>query len=91
MVHYPEELKKLQSHIEEVVDNNCLPIFKDIHNMPRVLAIVKEMLRWQSAAPQRKERPLQWHNHSHWHQYPPQPVGYLQRTKAVPGREGVQS
>ena len=47
MVHHPEELKKLQVHIDEVIGGSRLPTFNDIPNLPRVRAVVKETLRWR--------------------------------------------
>lgn len=47
MVHHPEELKKLQQHVDEVVGTSRLPGFDDIPNLPRVRAAVKETLRWR--------------------------------------------
>jgi len=47
MVHYPEELKKLQAEIDAVVGDSRMPIFEDMAKLPRVRAVVKEQLRWR--------------------------------------------
>jgi cytochrome P450 len=44
---YPEELKKLQAELDEVVGDSRLPNFDDIPNLPRTRAVVKEVLRWR--------------------------------------------
>jgi cytochrome P450 len=44
---HPEELKKLQAEIDEVVGESRLPGFDDMPRLPRVRAIVKEVLRWR--------------------------------------------
>ncbi|KAK3702409.1 hypothetical protein LTR37_014875 [Vermiconidia calcicola] len=47
MVHHPEEMKKLQQEIDQVVDGGRLPEFEDIPRLPRVRAVAKEILRWR--------------------------------------------
>jgi len=47
MVLHPEELKKLQAEIDEVVGDSRLPTFQDMPRLPRVRAVVKEVLRWR--------------------------------------------
>ncbi|KAK5126620.1 hypothetical protein LTR85_009554 [Meristemomyces frigidus] len=47
MVHHPEELRKLQDQIDEVVGDSRLPNFDDMPNLPRVRAAAKETLRWR--------------------------------------------
>lgn len=44
---YPEELEKLQNDIDTVVGESRLPSFDDISKLPRVRAVVKEVLRWR--------------------------------------------
>lgn len=43
MVHFPKELKKLQTEVDNVVGDDRLPEFEDMINMPRVRAVVKEV------------------------------------------------
>ncbi|KAI9812339.1 MAG: hypothetical protein M1827_004788 [Pycnora praestabilis] len=47
MVHHPEWQKKLQDELDEHVGDERMPAFKDMHNLPMVRAIVKEVLRWR--------------------------------------------
>lgn len=47
MVLHPEELAKLQKHIDETVGVDRLPTFEDMPNLPRVRAVAKETLRWR--------------------------------------------
>ena len=44
---HPTELKKLQAEIDEVVGDSRLPGFDDMSRLPRVRAVVKEVLRWR--------------------------------------------
>jgi hypothetical protein len=43
MVHYPEEMKKLQDEIDKVVGDDRLPEFDDVPQLPRVRAVAKEV------------------------------------------------
>ena len=43
MVHYPEELKKLQGEVDKVVGDDRLPEFDDVPQLPRVRAVAKEV------------------------------------------------
>ena len=47
IVLHPEQLRKLQQELDEVVGDSRLPDFDDIPNLPRVRAVVKETLRWR--------------------------------------------
>lgn len=47
MIQHPEELKKLQAEIEFVVGASRLPTFEDLPQLPRLRAVVKEVLRWR--------------------------------------------
>jgi cytochrome P450 len=44
---HPEELKKVQAELEDVVGDLRLPNFSDMPRLPRVRAVVKETLRWR--------------------------------------------
>ena len=44
-------MEKAQAQIDEVVGKDILPEFADIHNMPYIQAIVKELFRWQPVTP----------------------------------------
>ena len=44
-------MEKAQAQIDEVVGKDRLPEFADIHNMPYIQAIVKELFRWQPVTP----------------------------------------
>ena len=43
MVHYPEEMKKLQNEVDKVVGDDRLPEFEDVPQLPRVRAVAKEV------------------------------------------------
>jgi cytochrome P450 len=47
LILHPEELRKLQAEIDEVVGELRLPGFDDMARLPRVRAVVKEVLRWR--------------------------------------------
>ncbi|KAK4545451.1 hypothetical protein LTR36_002801 [Oleoguttula mirabilis] len=47
MALHPDELRKLQQQLDEVVGNDRLPTFDDLPNLPRVRAVAKETLRWR--------------------------------------------
>lgn len=47
MVLHPEEYKKLQEEVDSVVGPDRLPKFGDMDKLPRVRAVVKEVLRWR--------------------------------------------
>jgi cytochrome P450 len=47
LVKYPDELSNLQQDIEKQVGSSRLPDFSDIPHLPRVRAVVKEVLRWR--------------------------------------------
>ena len=43
MVHYPDEMKKLQEEIDGVVGDDRLAEFDDMSRLPRVRAVAKEV------------------------------------------------
>jgi hypothetical protein len=43
MVHYPDEMKRLQEEVDKVVGNDRLPEFNDVPQLPRVRAVAKEV------------------------------------------------
>lgn len=43
MVHYPDEMKKLQEEIDNVIGEDRLPEFDDVPQLPRVRAVAKEV------------------------------------------------
>ena len=43
MVHYPAEMKELQKEIDKVVEDDRLPEFDDVSQLPRVRAVAKEV------------------------------------------------
>jgi cytochrome P450 len=47
MTLYPEEFRKLQEEVDEVVGADRLPCFEDMSSLPRVRAVAKEVLRWR--------------------------------------------
>ena len=51
MALYPEVQKKAQAEIDAVVGPNRLPEFYDRPSLPYINAVVKELSRWNSAAP----------------------------------------
>lgn len=52
MVLNPDVQKRAQSEINRVVTNDRLPDFGDRSNLPYITALMKEVLRWHSPAPQ---------------------------------------
>ena len=51
MALYPDVQKKAQAEIDALVGSNRLPDFEDRPSLPYINAVVKEGLRWHSAAP----------------------------------------
>ena len=47
MVLNPEVQQKAQAQIQAVIGSERLPSFDDMANLPYIVAIVKECLRWQ--------------------------------------------
>jgi cytochrome P450 len=43
MVHYPDEMRKLQEEVDKVVGDDRLPEFEDMPQLPRVRAVAKEV------------------------------------------------
>ena len=52
MVRNPEVQKKAQREIDLHIGSSRLPSFKDRPNLPYVVALAKEVLRWHAVAPQ---------------------------------------
>lgn len=52
---YPEKLKSAQEEVDRVVGTGRLPTFADRESLPYIGALVKELLRWNPAAPLGKE------------------------------------
>ncbi|TFK41794.1 cytochrome P450 [Crucibulum laeve] len=52
MLHYPYVIKKAQSELDRVIGQSRLPDFGDMKRTPYIMAIVKEVLRWQPVTPQ---------------------------------------
>ena len=51
MVLYPEVQRRAQKEIDNLVGTDRLPEFRDLASMPYILALLKELLRWQPVAP----------------------------------------
>ena len=51
MTLYPGVQKKAQAEIDAVVGPDRLPSFSDRNSLPYIEALVKEVLRWNVAAP----------------------------------------
>jgi cytochrome P450 len=47
MTLHPDEYKKLQAEVDNVVGNSRVPSFTDMQSLPRVRAVAKEVLRWR--------------------------------------------
>lgn len=47
MTLHPNELRKVQEEVDAVVGADRLPMLEDMPNLPRVRAVVKEVLRWR--------------------------------------------
>ncbi|TKA74677.1 hypothetical protein B0A55_04707 [Friedmanniomyces simplex] len=47
MTLHPEEYRKMQQEVDDVVGPDRLPLLKDMPNLPRVRAIAKETMRWR--------------------------------------------
>ena len=52
MVRNPEVQRKAQREIDLHIGSSRLPSFKDRPNLPYVVALAKEVLRWHAVAPQ---------------------------------------
>ncbi|TFK41776.1 cytochrome P450 [Crucibulum laeve] len=52
MLHYPSVMRKAHAELDSVIGSSRLPSFNDRPRTPYITAIVKEVLRWQPAAPQ---------------------------------------
>ncbi len=50
-MHYPEEMKKAQAEIDEVVGRSRLPTLSDKPNMPYIEAFIAELTRCANVAP----------------------------------------
>lgn len=48
---YPKIQKRAQAELDQVVGRNRLPDLRDIDSLPYINAIIKETLRWKTAAP----------------------------------------
>lgn len=51
MVQYPEVQAKAQAELDAVIGTGRLPVFGDEENLPYLMAVVKECLRWQAISP----------------------------------------
>jgi len=51
MALYPDVQRKAQAELHTVVGSERLPTFDDMKNLPYVVAILKEILRWQPVLP----------------------------------------
>ncbi|KAI0072587.1 cytochrome P450 [Panus rudis PR-1116 ss-1] len=51
MTLYPEVMKKAQREIDSVVGRGRMPTFADHDNLPYIVALVKEVVRWRPVAP----------------------------------------
>lgn len=51
MTRYPEVMRKAQEEIDAVVGRDRAPSFADLHSLPYIHAIVKEVLRWRPPVP----------------------------------------
>ena len=52
MALYPAAQKRAQEEIDQVVGTERLPNFEDRVSLPYIEALVREVLRWWTAAPQ---------------------------------------
>ncbi|TFK41796.1 cytochrome P450 [Crucibulum laeve] len=52
MLHYPAVQRKAQAELDSVIGHSRLPGFGDRSHTPYIMAIVKEVLRWQTVSPQ---------------------------------------
>lgn len=51
MTLHPEVQDKAQNEIDALLGNNSLPTFEDRERLPYIECIIKEVLRWNPAAP----------------------------------------
>ncbi|KAK7038589.1 cytochrome P450 [Favolaschia claudopus] len=51
MALYPEAQKKAQAEVDSFFDAHTLPNFERMKDMPYVLALIKEVIRWSPIAP----------------------------------------
>lgn len=51
MAMFPEAQAKAQAEIDDVVGTGRLPDFDDYESLPYVVAITKEIMRWQLVLP----------------------------------------
>jgi len=51
MVAYPDVQKRAQAELDAVVGRTRIPTFSDLHHLPYIRAMVKEMLRWRPVDP----------------------------------------
>ena len=51
MVAFPEAQRRAQAELDVVVGRDRLPTFSDAPHLPYIHALIKETLRWRSAAP----------------------------------------
>ncbi|KAH8108808.1 cytochrome P450 [Phellopilus nigrolimitatus] len=51
MLLHPDVQRKAHEELDRVVGQDCLPTFKDREQLPYIEAIIKEVLRWNPAAP----------------------------------------
>ncbi|KAI5118126.1 hypothetical protein M0805_008034 [Coniferiporia weirii] len=50
MLHFPDVMKKAQAELDSVLDASRMPEFDDYENLPYIVAIVNETLRWRPVA-----------------------------------------
>jgi len=51
MVAFPETQRRAQAELDAVVGRSRIPSFSDLHGLPYLRAMVKEILRWRSILP----------------------------------------
>ena len=51
MLLHPDVVQKAHEEIDRVVGRDRLPTFQDRDNLPYVECVLKEVLRWNPAAP----------------------------------------
>jgi cytochrome P450 len=56
MYQYPDVQKKAQEEIDRVIGNTRLPTHLDQPDLPYIMAVMKESLRWHAATPQGMHR-----------------------------------
>ena len=55
MTLYPDAQRKAQAEIDAVIGTDRLPDFEDRDQLPYVMALCNEVLRWMPAVPQGNE------------------------------------